>query len=592
METLNTMKRYLFLLLSLLFFGIMHLHSQVVIGENIGSKQPHQAAALDLNDGHNRGLKLPNVSLNVDPTVFVLDGGTSLNQVQAAGMVVYNTNSAVPGGKGIYYWDGTKWWKASPYYDIHVNNSYIWVSPAHTSKNIQITSNAAWTIETQPDNATVSPTSGNAGTTNITVSKNYSTNTDYGPHTFDIKYTSNSEIAATITVDALYIYDDDFMIPNNLLTGNTASYVIDVEGASETYTVVGSSTWINASKDPVTGQLVLTADQSNNQDPRTGYVTLAHADDPDYQVTLVVEQDLYSDIPPFKYFVVWLTWAGGGTDVDIAVEFAYNFYESGPNMGQPLPFDNTNTYSGGTSGVGANKAMGYYFASDLHLNGGRRYQGQYPNYTAQGLADSLMFWGGDAMSSQGETVFFNAPQITPPSRKLDNHPDWPRNIRLDIYAGRAPNTTITTTIRTYDDGIMLKPQGDGTQNINSTNIHPNTPTTGPMSINAFNFYNVDDGITLTDIWNSTTPWNLINSPSWSDSGITQTTVTGTPTAGHYRDSPSNSGSYHIATIIYDRYRRTAMVTWGGQQLPSPASGYIEPPMMEKIHDPKETGEIK
>ena len=297
------MKKFLSLLLAFLFSGLANtLYSQVAIGENIGNKHPHQAAALDLNDGSNKGLKLPNVSLNVDPTVFVLDGGTSLNQVQAAGMMVYNTNSAVTGGKGIYYWDGIRWWKAVPYGEMQISDSYIWVSPVHDSKNIQIVSNAAWTIVAQPDNATVSPTSGGAGLTTITITKNYSTNTNYGPYSFPIKYASSQEIAATITVDALFIWDDELLLSNHAGV-NTGEYEIEVDGGSQTFIVVDSSTWLTSATVLSNGKLQLVADQEPFGELRTGFVKLAHTTDPDYIVNFVVEQDV-DPLPPFIYLTI------------------------------------------------------------------------------------------------------------------------------------------------------------------------------------------------------------------------------------------------------------------------------------------------
>jgi len=85
--------------------GAASVKAQVRIG---GNTPPNPAAALDLNaDDTNsgaKGLALPRVSLTNVSTP--LAGTPVVN-----GMLVYNTNASVTGGRGvgIYYWDGSKW---------------------------------------------------------------------------------------------------------------------------------------------------------------------------------------------------------------------------------------------------------------------------------------------------------------------------------------------------------------------------------------------------------------------------------------------------------------------------------------------------
>jgi hypothetical protein len=371
-----------------------------------------------------------------------------------------------------------------------------------------------------------------------------------------------------ITVDSFYIEEDDeFMIPNALLLNNTAAYEIEVIGGDEAFVIVGvSDPWIVASIDP-DGKLRLTADQSPNQEEREGTITIAHINDPTYQVTFPVIQDFYTDIPPFRYFVVWFTWPAGG-DVDIAVEFADNYMADNPSV--LVPFDNNSTYNTGT---GTSRAMGFYYATHLYIDGTRGVidatgvnnpiidapANIAPNFSPQILEQGLMFWGGDAMSGEGETVFFNAPQITPPSRREDNT-GLPRLIKLELYAGRRA-VALTTTISTYEDGIMLKP----------TAAHPQEP-----AINRFNFINVPDGTTITDVMNSTTPWSVVNTPSWTLSSV-NTIGSGAP------NTTFRTSSTHVATITYDRYRRSARVDWHAPAVspaPSPAPLLMAPQMTQ------------
>ena len=95
------MKKFVYCFLAFLLFCTASLRAQVIIGS---SEPPHPAAVLEI-EVSNLGLLLPNVALNADFTQFVLTGGDSSN---AAGMIVYNTAN-VQEGRGVYFWDGTRW---------------------------------------------------------------------------------------------------------------------------------------------------------------------------------------------------------------------------------------------------------------------------------------------------------------------------------------------------------------------------------------------------------------------------------------------------------------------------------------------------
>lgn len=92
----------------LMFFGIANINAQVRIGSEI---LPNPVAVLDLNHSNNEdvgakgGLLLPRVRLKsyTDITVF--------REAPARGLMVYNVNKMEYDrpGKGVYYYDGTKW---------------------------------------------------------------------------------------------------------------------------------------------------------------------------------------------------------------------------------------------------------------------------------------------------------------------------------------------------------------------------------------------------------------------------------------------------------------------------------------------------
>lgn len=93
-------KNYLIFLFFIL--GITNRAQTGSVG--IGTATPDASAILDLVSG-NKGFMLPKVSLdpnNVSSYSFLISTPTE-------SLMVYNTNENFPGGKGLYYWDGTKW---------------------------------------------------------------------------------------------------------------------------------------------------------------------------------------------------------------------------------------------------------------------------------------------------------------------------------------------------------------------------------------------------------------------------------------------------------------------------------------------------
>jgi hypothetical protein len=102
------MKKMMFLMLALFFWGSASMNAQVRIG---GTGNPNNAAVLDLNADNEGtpaanagGLSLPRISL--DTTNVKLNNATPVN-----GTVVYNTNASMKGGQGVglYMWSGSKW---------------------------------------------------------------------------------------------------------------------------------------------------------------------------------------------------------------------------------------------------------------------------------------------------------------------------------------------------------------------------------------------------------------------------------------------------------------------------------------------------
>jgi hypothetical protein len=297
---------------------------------------------------------------------------------------------------------------------------------------------------------------------------------------------------------------------------------------------------------------VLQLSAAYNSGPRTGNITLTHSDDPTYSITLPVTQD-ENVIPPFKYFVIKFDWGAstGSRDIDIAVEFAGN--------GNVVPFDNNQYYTGTNAGRRNYRAMGLGFRVAIGRNGAIFLPPDDgpPNYapilTEQNLRDYLIFWGGDARNSEGETVFFNAQQVDLSTPTPDA---WPRQLKIDVWAtwigGSMPaNRSLWVHLATYQGeairaGVpvqtkMMKPLGGGQIS----------------AINKFNFYCVPS--TTTDLQlRSSTDYRIPSSWSVSQSRNINNII---PLPGSDQRDIFRSRYMKVCTITYDRYRHSATVVW-------------------------------
>jgi len=435
--------------------------------------------------------------------------------------------------------------------DIDATPASIWLSPStgNTAKTIQIFSDTTWTVVASPANASLSSTSGLAGITTITLTRS---DTQYGSESFVINNLNGKTI--TVNVDNFYIEEDELNISNNAPTGNTGTYAINVYGGSQTFTIVSASDWITSAQILPDGQLQLIANQSSDGEPRTGYITLAHADDPTYQVTFSVIQG-YDVIPPFDYLVLKFTWSG--SDVDIAVEFTGQAYS--PVQDPPYPPFVNYPYTEPTSDQ---KAVGWYLQSSIGLDGAKTIYSSSTTNDQVTNNTTLMMWGGDATGGQGETVFFKAPLITPTDPIHDDQ-NLPRYITLDAYAvwytTASVNSPVKLAVYTYTGGTMLKPSTNNTTT-------PPSDYTGGAGIYTTNFYNVPEGTVASDLANGAASYALLNPPAFStDKNLVVNRASGSVNQPmQFRNT--TSGYTRMATITYDRYRHSATVTWIAPEL--------------------------
>ncbi len=121
-----------------LFLTTQVSQAQVKIGEDT---TPVKGAVLDLSNsssGYVGGLKLPSVSitsLTTIPSSFKESVTATADKAALAGLLVYNTNTAVGSGIGIYYWDGAKWVVQTTVNSS--SNTNAWLVAGNTNGSIQ-----------------------------------------------------------------------------------------------------------------------------------------------------------------------------------------------------------------------------------------------------------------------------------------------------------------------------------------------------------------------------------------------------------------------------------------------------------------------
>jgi hypothetical protein len=96
-------KKAIFLMLTLIMMSVASVKAQVTIGS---LNDPHKGAVLDLSQvGGDVGVLFPRVYISSTASFkLAVD-----DRVDAKGMVVYNINSELPDGVGLYAWNGSEW---------------------------------------------------------------------------------------------------------------------------------------------------------------------------------------------------------------------------------------------------------------------------------------------------------------------------------------------------------------------------------------------------------------------------------------------------------------------------------------------------
>ncbi|MDE5573734.1 MAG: hypothetical protein K2I94_08310, partial [Muribaculaceae bacterium] len=283
------------------------------------------------------------------------------------------------------------------------NVKSCWLSPPHPTKNVTVESvGGDWkTLESTALNGIKT---GPAGVTdNIAVTRKPDVDIffdefdeAYGiqPIIFMNKKTLDTD---TILVDNLFIGADDDVLEIEQPTSGTLQVVtshISVYGGNKDVVIISYPNFIQSvTYNLSTHQFTFLSKSNANGDDQWGDIVIGHKSDPDYRVSIPIDQSIRVDIPEFDFFVVKFTWSA--SDVDIKCGFVDN----------PTTVNYRDiVYNTVLSSQLNNKWVGWS-------------QGNSTSLSAPMGGMTVLKWGGDATGGQGETVFFNA-------KDLNKYP-WP-----------------------------------------------------------------------------------------------------------------------------------------------------------------------
>ena len=338
----------------------------------------------------------------------------------------------------------------------------FWLSPPHNTKNVTVECYGGdW--KTLPTVALSQAKSGNEGVTdNVAIVRNVDNNIFYDEYdeafglqniVFFNKKTLDTD---TIVVDNLFIGADDDVLEIEQPTSGTlqvvTSHVLVYGGRKDVQIISYPTSFIRSvTYNLATQQFTFQSLSNANGDDQWGDIVLAHKDDPDYRVTIPIDQSIRVDIPEFDFFVVKFTWPSA--DVDIQCGFYNN--PSTVNYRDVV-------YNTTLSNTINNRYVGYGRNGAPSIGGA-----------------AVLTWGGDATGGQGETVFFNAKNMNKfpyPGGKDENGvratpttPNMlPRVVRFLCAAGwystQSANTAVACQVICYLGGTM---QQSGTNFNNS-----------------------------------------------------------------------------------------------------------------------------
>lgn len=446
------MKRLIFLSVILLILNSLtftNTYAQVTIGM---SEAPLKGALLQLKSrkdnsnltNANQGLGLPRVELTSISDLFPMfpvGYDKSAQDKIHTGLIVYNVNEDLKDGdgKGIYYWDGEKWYPLNPIKkEISITPNVVTLSELNPTMTVNVKTtpeNAAYYISHTKgeDCATISNATNRGDSDDLLFQKN---GENYGTKEITYKL-ENTDKTASLTVNHIHLEAKELLKLGDGANISSETIVQAKGGRGKWFIKDYSRNGFNWKEAPQNreGFLSFELGEAIKEGNNIGFITVAHIDDPNYTKTINIQQNKkYITLPEFDYLVIQYLYKKQGTDkvdLDIATVITGTGLEN-----QRLTNNGVdNNPSGWNVGVDYNKSP--RIAKNIEF----------------------MYWGGDNRNSGYETVYVNMTNLR--DSILDN--TAPREFYINTYAtwynpnlSKNLNNTIAVKFTLYKGGKMQK----------------------------------------------------------------------------------------------------------------------------------------
>ena len=197
----------------------------------IGTSNPDSSAVLDLVSSK-KGLMIPKVALNENN----VSDYSFMTARPTESLLVYNTNSTFPGGKGMYYWSGTQW-------EFYFNSANINLLLGITKYYSKIYATGVTTSNYPADaasvNSFVNGSTLSSPWVEIADPSAFNITIDRPKNNTIITFTGMLQLNNSASSSASVTYGLGIFIDNKLISSKSASMNVDSTCAFQEFTITG-----------------------------------------------------------------------------------------------------------------------------------------------------------------------------------------------------------------------------------------------------------------------------------------------------------------------------------------------------------------
>lgn len=197
----------------------------------IGTSLPNTSAVLDLVS-NNKGIMIPQISLNQNN----VSDYSFMATLPTESLLIYNTNAAFPGGRGLYYWDNSKW---TFYFTTSNLNLLLGITKYYSKIYNNGVSTNDYPADATSVNSFVNGTTLAAPWVEITDSLPFNFVIDRSKNSAVITFTGMLQLNNSSSSSASVTYGLGIFVDNKLISSKSASMNVDNTCSFQEFTITG-----------------------------------------------------------------------------------------------------------------------------------------------------------------------------------------------------------------------------------------------------------------------------------------------------------------------------------------------------------------